>query len=606
MGFARLSCLLLLISCALTGVHSVTVTTSVGDIIGFDAIWGDKTLQKFHGIPFAQAPIGDLRFSPPVPRAPFLEPFPANKFGSPCPQQSEWLEKLVFSPESQNFEMSEDCLSLNIYVPVGGEEKKPVMVWIHGGGFSGGAGMQYDGSKMAALGDVIVVTINYRLGLLGFFSTGDEIAAGNYGLLDQQLALKWVQQNIGAFGGDKDGVTIFGESAGSASVTWLMLAPSNKGLFNRVIGESGTALADWAMPKPEIAMLYKDILIEKLGCAKADSSQVMTCLRGLPTDAFASTASGYPHAEALKFKTPVGPRVDGDFIPYSPLSRKPTERMEDLPVFRSVDFLIGVNKYEGSPFIAIFMEPMYQATTNESLYDGVPRKAFHENVEMWGVANERADEDVAQALWYLYGSSVNGKQSDMMQARDLLEFMGDSAFYDGTIKFVKRHAAETTETTGTTFLYSFLPMPSKAVGGLRDLFETEPWIDGAIHGDELGFLFGKGTIIENEEKMEGGEVELSAALITYWTNFAKTGNPNEPAPVPRQWPQYKMGEEEFIEFDIQNKQLDLRISSFFRNRHMSFWHDVIPAIQACPFEKPHFTSDAEPEVLETRDAKTEL
>jgi carboxylesterase type B len=520
MEFIRV--LWLVMMCALSGIDCVTVTTSVGEIIGFDATWRDESLQKFHGIPFAEPPVGDLRFSPPVPKAPFTEPFLAETFGSPCPQPMEWLEKLVFSPEMQNLETSEDCLSLNVYVPSGGEEKKAVMVWIHGGGFTIGAGMQYDGSKMATLGDVIVITINYRLGLLGLFTTGDKAAVGNYGLLDQQLAMKWVQQNIGAFGGDAGRVTIFGESAGAGLVTWHMLAPSNEGLFQRVIAESGTALAPWALPDSTMTKQYKDILTEKLECKSEDSSKVVACLRDLPIDKFACTQSGFPHSESFGGRFTAGPRVDGDFLPYSPNSRLPNERMEDLTFFRSLDFIVGANQYEGSPFIASILEPVYNAQTNLSLYDGVPKEVFHTAVGIWRVGAGRIDEDVTDALWWLYGTSANGNTRDMMSAQGLLDYIGDSMFYEGTVQFVKRHAAETTAITGSTFLYNFLPMPSKVVGSLGDLMGREPWIDGAIHADELGYLFGAATFTEND-KLEGGEVELSDAMITYWTNFAKTG-----------------------------------------------------------------------------------
>ncbi|XP_064637655.1 fatty acyl-CoA hydrolase precursor, medium chain-like [Lineus longissimus] len=603
MRFAHVSSLLVLI-CAhalISGVQAVAVTTSVGDIVGFDATWGDKALRKFHGIPFAEAPIRDLRFSPPVPKMPFSKPFGASKFGSPCPQLKVKMDALLFSTESQNSEMSEDCLSLNIYVPSDGADKKPVMVWIHGGGLTEGTGMQYDGSKMAVMGDVIVVTINYRLGLLGFFSTGDEYAAGNYGLLDQQLALKWVQQNIGAFGGDKDKVTIFGESAGSGAVTWLMLAPSNEGLFQRAIAESGTALSSWGLPDPKLTMQYSDVLISNLGCAHADSSQVMKCLRGLTLDSFAFTTAGYPHAESLMGKIPVGPRVDRYLFPYSPTSRKPSERMEDLPFFRSVDLLIGANKYE-------------VAMAVEETYPGVSKEVFGAYVDTWGVAGGRTDQDVVDALWWLYGTSVNGNTTDKMQARYFLEFVADSMFYDGINKFVKRHASESeaTETTGATFFYSFLAKPGKVVGSLGDTyFPTAPWThDGAVHGDEMGYLFGprfgKGTIKEKEKQMEGGEVELAEALITYWTNFAKTGDPNKPVAIPHLWPQYKIGEEEFIEFDIHNKQLEVRTNSFYRNRYMSFWNDVITIIQDCPVKNPRQTSEPDVAKRKAGEAKTEL
>ncbi|XP_064625334.1 fatty acyl-CoA hydrolase precursor, medium chain-like [Lineus longissimus] len=564
----------------LSDVHCLTVKTSVGDIIGFEDTWRDKLLYKFRGIPYAEAPVGELRFSPPVPKAPFTEPFNADRFGKSCPQDKIWLAGLMYSSEEKDLNESEDCLSLNIYVPSGGEEKKAVMVWIHGGAFTVGASLQYDGSKMAAAGDVIVVTINYRLALLGLFTTDDDDddIAGNQLLLDQQLALKWVQKNINAFGGDKDRVTIFGESAGGASVTWQMLAPSNKGLFQRVIAESGTPLSPWSFPDPKTADEYQKGFVEKVGCSNEDSNKVVSCLRALPAQEFSASFHAYPHGE-LNSAFPTGPRVDGSHIPFSPKSRVPGERMEDQRFFESLDFLLGAVKYEGSPLVTGLSEPVYKEKTNKSLYDGVPMEAFQYEVERWGVGDGAVTKDVAKALWWLYGTSENGITDGLMSLKGFMEYIGDAFFYDGIGKFVRRHASDDAATTGSTYLYSFLPMHTNKVGTVANMLEVEPCVDGAIHCSELSFLFGRTESMENEERMDEGENELSDGLITYWTNFAKTGNPNKPVQVPHQWPEYNLGEEKFMEFDIVDKQADYKTQAFYRNKYASFWADILPNIQ---------------------------
>ncbi|XP_064624507.1 acetylcholinesterase-like [Lineus longissimus] len=559
----------LLIFCSVTvraatvtaSVGNTIVTTSVGDIVGFSDSWENVTVNKYLGVPFAEVPTGDLRFEAPVAKAHFTAPFSANAFGPRCIQP--------FNPVD-NQTMSEDCLRLNLYVPTSGEANKAVMVWIHGGGFVLGHGDLYDGLKMAALGDVIIVTLNYRLGIFGFFTTGDANASGNYGLLDQQLALKWVKNNIGAFGGDQNRVTIFGESAGAASGTWQMLAPSNKGMFQRIIAESGVASSPWGFPNPKTTTGYSNNLARVLGCANADSSEVVACLRKLPEQAFGveSSSDGFPHSIS-GLEVPVGPRVDGTFITTSPNCLDPGQRIEDHPLFKSVDFLVGANKYEGSPFLANTNLAIL-AENKSSLYDGVSEADF----KMIATSFAGLDDDKAvDTLWKRYAKG----QTQMTDARDFLEFLGDALFYKMIIRFLDSHVVDS---TGSTYFYSFLPMPSKEVGSIAygAVPPVSPYVDGSIHTDELGYIFGNTTMWKSGGGAPG-EKELSDAMITYWTNFAKSGNPNKPAAVSHKWPEYNSSEKKFIEFDIQNKKLDLRNRSSYRSQFLSYWNGIEPRMQ---------------------------
>jgi para-nitrobenzyl esterase len=200
----------------------------------------DEGVSVFRGIPFARPPVGELRFAAPRPAAPWTGLRPATRFGPAAPQETAALVGFGVS------ETSEDCLTLNVWTP-GVEGRRPVMVWIHGGAFVYGSGSQaiYDGAALAQRGDVVVVTVNYRLGALGFLHLqellGDEMdCTANAGLLDQVLALTWVRDNIDAFGGDPSNVTIFGESAGGMSVASLLGMPAARGLFHRAIVQSGS------------------------------------------------------------------------------------------------------------------------------------------------------------------------------------------------------------------------------------------------------------------------------------------------------------------------------------------------------------------------------
>ena len=251
-------------------------------------------VERYHGIPYAEPPVGQLRFQKPVPKQPFTSPYEATKHGNLCYQLQ------MFPLEGAKY--SEDCLFLNVYAPVGRPEQSPVMVWIHGGGFFAGSADFYISDTLSAYGQVIVVTINYRLSLFGFLSTSDENAPGNVGLLDQHVAIKWVHNNINAFGGDPNKVTIFGESAGGMSVTYQSLFAGNKGLFQRAIAQSGSL---WWTPindsKQDAMRLGKLV-----GCEHVESAPLIECLKAyLGTfwnRPLIISRTGYFHHQFLSFQ----------------------------------------------------------------------------------------------------------------------------------------------------------------------------------------------------------------------------------------------------------------------------------------------------------------
>ncbi|NXG65399.1 SASB hydrolase, partial [Hemiprocne comata] len=226
------------------------VVTNYGRVRGyqFKVDAAERTVNVFLGLPFAKPPVGPLRFSEPQPPLPWKGVRDATSYPPMCLQdkvQGQLFSDIITNrKEKVPLQVSEDCLYLNVYTPISTakEETLPVFVWIHGGGLVSGAASSYDGSALAAFDNVVVVTIQYRLGILGYFSTHDKHARGNWGYLDQVAALQWVQENIRHFGGDPGSVTIAGESAGGISVSALVLSPLAKGLFHRAISESGTAV----------------------------------------------------------------------------------------------------------------------------------------------------------------------------------------------------------------------------------------------------------------------------------------------------------------------------------------------------------------------------
>ncbi|ETE60006.1 hypothetical protein L345_14256 [Ophiophagus hannah] len=326
-----------------------------GKLAGVEGI--DKPVKSFLGVPFAKPPTGSLRFSSPQP----AEPWSYAHFCvcSRCLQDLGWQDALstLMNATLSNLTVAEDCLYLNIFTP-DTEAKLPVMVWLPGGGLVIGGALLYDGSALSAYGNVVVVVVQYRLGILGFLSTGSQEAPGNWGLLDQVAALRWVQENIEAFGGDPSCVTIFGESAGGFSVgaqvasfplcfrafgiSWI-LSPLSKGLFHRAISESGS------VQFPGIFIQHPEILAQKVASAadcETTSPAMLLCLRNKTEGELKSLVSRLPLE--LNFIPAV---VDGEFILKAP------EELLASKDFHAVPYLIGVNNNEygwllyGSPLV---------------------------------------------------------------------------------------------------------------------------------------------------------------------------------------------------------------------------------------------------------------
>lgn len=296
----------------------IRVETSLGAVEGY-AVDG---VSVFRGIPYAEPPVGARRFRPPAPRAPWTGVLSADRFGPLCPQ-----------PGSSEAVGDEDCLYLNVWTPdVGG--RRPVMVWIHGGYFIiGGASVEaYDGEELARRGDVVVVSIQYRLGALGHLahpslSVDGYDGAGNYAFLDQLEALRWVRREIAAFGGDPESVTIFGESAGGASVCTAVVSPLARGLFHRAIIQSQAC----PTRSREVAELRGAELAAALGCEEA--SDVAACLRAADVDDIvAAQPDPREFRDLERLTTSYYPVIDGHLLPDSPRAILAARAHNEVPV----------------------------------------------------------------------------------------------------------------------------------------------------------------------------------------------------------------------------------------------------------------------------------
>ncbi|CAO2610534.1 Carboxylesterase 1E, partial [Lemmus lemmus] len=317
------------------------VNTRQGKVLGkYVSLEGFvQPVAVFLGIPFAKPPLGSLRFAPPQPAEPWSFVKNATSYPPMCSQDAvsgQLINDLVTNrKEKIDLKFSEDCLYLNIYTPANLKKKNkdrlPVMVWIHGGALILGGASTYDGLALSAYENVVVVTIQYRVGIWGFFSTGDEHSRGNWGHWDQVAALRWVQNNIASFGGDPGSVTIFGVSSGSESVSVLVLSPLAKNLFHRAISESAVAFTPGLFMK-DVSSLTKKIAVTA-GCKTTTSAVLVHCLRQKTEEELMEVT--------LKMFFPFTPTVvDGVLLPKAP------EEILAEKNFNTVPYIVGINKQE--------------------------------------------------------------------------------------------------------------------------------------------------------------------------------------------------------------------------------------------------------------------
>jgi para-nitrobenzyl esterase len=461
---------------AMFGVGSlgaqVQVRTEVGVVAGMKS--ADGKVGIFKGIPFAAPPIGDLRWKEPQPVARWQGVRKATEFGARC-MQARIFEDMVFRDSGP----SEDCLYLNVWTPgTSAKTKLPVMVWIYGGGFQAGATSEprQDGEHLAHKG-VVVVSMNYRLGIFGFFShpglttESAHHASGNYGLMDQAAALKWVHDNIAAFGGDPNNVTILGESAGSFAVSALMASPLSKGLIHAAIGESGAFFGKTLGPKSLAESEKRDaVFAESLGLKSIGQLRALSAQRILD----ASTRGN---------KSLFEPSVDGYFMPSRAYDIYARGDQAHIPL------MAGWNRDEGS-------------------YQGffATERASKENYD--AKIRLRFGEVAPEALKLFPG----GSDEEMKSSAGLLGTADFTAF--GTWKWIEMQL-QTGEAPVYRYEFDQVPPPSEK-------HEAEAGL--AYHSAEIEYVFG--TLDWKKISWQPEDYKLSDQMGTYWTNFAKTGNPN--------------------------------------------------------------------------------
>jgi para-nitrobenzyl esterase len=448
----------------------------------------------WRGIPYAAAPVGDLRWRPPQPAAKFDGVRKAHAFGPACPQVAESPTQL--SPLGPQ---SEDCLYLNVWAPASaaaGKRKLPVMVWLHGGGFIAGSGSeaQFDGATLARQG-VILVTLNYRLGRLGFFAhpalaaEHPEEPHGNYGLLDQLAALRWVQANIAGFGGDPGNVTLFGESAGAISTVLLMTASQSKGLFHKAIVQS--APLGTPLPDATAAETLGTRWATSLGIT-GEQSATLAALRRLPADRIAPRSTS--PAEIYAIMGMSRPMQDGMLLPGDPVAIFAAGRQMAVPT------IVGSNGREDVVW---------------SFDRGQPGLVPITALKAPEILARIADPGQREAVARHYRAKAPG-DPEAADAR-----LRSDAFAGASAHFLARSAK------AGAWLYRFEAVPQQAL----------KVITKAPHGTELFYTFGTLDAFPYQaDRTAESDRHISDALVRYWAAFAKTGKPSaKDAPA---WPAY--------------------------------------------------------------------
>ena len=490
-------------------METVVVSTPTGPMKGVKTKnkQTGETLHEFRGIPYGKPPVGELRFEKPKPIDNWKETLDATSFGAACPQS-------VFIPDFKPGTMSEDCLFLNVYVPqiLDPNRKLSVMVWIHGGGLNIGFSHQYDGGWIATEGNAIVVTINYRLDIFGFLALDHPVAKGNYGLWDQKLALQWVHDNIAAFGGNPDSVTIFGESAGGWSSSFQSLIPSNKGLFQRVIAQSGVVTRTNMLSRERIKEVITD-LTNKTSCQSDDMVKFINCLRKMTVEDLLMASNIFASMPDDRFILQGNylPVVDGELYTDHPIN-KLEDKMSDVSLFfKSLDFMTGTTSNEGS--LVLMMAPSLQEHYKFNITEGIPSRFVCKAIINPFVKSFFNDEsDVKQKMCEFYTVDT-GISDQSMRATDIFS---DIVFGYPTFKMLEYH----TSTEGNTFHYLFSKTNDLHFGGPKPI-----WFKGCGHGEEVMYMFDIGTLLPSLESSElsAKDKEFSKRVIQYWTSFAKSG-----------------------------------------------------------------------------------
>ncbi|XP_023243542.1 cholinesterase 1-like [Centruroides sculpturatus] len=470
------------------------IATRHGTVLGKRRYVLGNEIDVFLGITYAEASHEKTRFTLSFPSSKWKEVYNIEK--PPTCIQNPPVPKFEWVPDLQN--MAEDCLYLNVWVPAKKNDKESfsTMVWIHGGGFNTGSSNMdiYDGGVIASLGNVIVVSINYRLGAFGFLYFGKDYTPGNVAMLDQVFALRWIQENIAAFGGSKDKITLFGQSAGAWSIGTHIVSPLSQGLFNRVILQSGSVYHPSVVVDPGQNILVSTFLASELGCFNDSYQTAIKCMREKSADdiSFIEKAITKSKQTLLCFL----PQVQIPYLPKDPV------KSFDTGEFHRVDVMLGNVIDEGSLFLAAYKEEFL--TSDDPAINKIQSKEFLSNILNF---NDTLLQPVLKN--YLENVSNDDHQAILKQTHKVI---GDWIFKCPTNFLAEKLAGHNIKVYHYTFNHS------RTKNGHRK------WT-GVPHFEEVPFIFG--VPLQKTKLYTPEENEFSRNLIKLWTSFAKTGNPTD-------------------------------------------------------------------------------
>lgn len=515
------------------------VATNGGPVDGI----AKSSVTQFLGLPYAAPPVGALRWSPPQPAAKWSVVKKADHFGPTCAQVT------TLGPFAGPANSNEDCLYLNVFTP-DVKAKLPVLVWIHGGGYVDGESNDYDASKLARQGKMVVVTINYRLNLFGFLAVPALGGSGNYGLQDMQAALHWVHENIAAFGGDGGNVTVGGQSAGAGAAAAMVVSPGAKGLIHRAIFQSGgyTPFA-----KKEIALTRGQKFVAAAGCDKAKDAAA--CLRALPASRIAALA-GTASANG-PFIT--GPYVDGTVIPQQTIDAITTGAINKVPV------MIGTTHDEGNFNIGIaqyFRKD--RAATSEADYRAYLKTTYGGNAGPGGSPPAYGAGTIDAILKHYPVGKPDGMKPTFANAQDAWDLAHADmlACRNQTIsgalsRQVPVYSYQFDDETASSYFPQMTGYQPRAYH-TADI----PYVFAGFHGGPDGV----------PTHLTAKQQRLSDHLIAAWANFARTGNPNGTGDAP--WPRWKHdGAAMFIQDDSWNH---VQTNPEFATQHIcGLWQSIL-------------------------------
>ncbi|KAJ8670100.1 hypothetical protein QAD02_001359 [Eretmocerus hayati] len=476
------------------GEKTPKVTTKLGIIRGHYKISNNGNKYKaFEGVPYALPPVGDKRFEVPVSIEPWTGELEANKVKRTCFS----YDREVF-PLGKYLDGTEDCLYMNIYAPMTRNASLPVLVYIHGGAFQYGTYMENEAYYLIDH-DVIYVAINYRLGILGFLSTEDDIVPGNMGLKDQSLALRWIKENIESFGGDPNRITITGLSAGGASVHYHYMSPLSKGLFQNGISFSGTAFNCWAQTENSREKAIK--LGSLMGCPTEDVALMVQCLKEIPARNLTEAVTLFMPWQLMPF-TPFGPVIEKPsetaFITRSPAEILASGEYYDVP------WITGVVSEEGLYPIAEFAENDTVLRDLDANWEELAPILLDFN---YTLPEEEHPMTAKRIREFYFGDRPINRENIGI----LIDLSSDRFFSADAVKVAKIHAT-TSQSPVWFYYYSHRAVNSLSEGTLHNAHDY-----GVCHGDDVYMVLGNDEIIPSKRQED---LAVQKILIQLWTSVA--------------------------------------------------------------------------------------